>query len=112
MGFDSIPTELTRAEVPQTVAGYLAVWAEVLRLTFEDARRFLARGNALSGEELQNGRKALRWLWDDSPAQRSFCWVCSLFDLEPGAVRRALAQRAGVSPVAIKRALGGYAAAG
>lgn len=35
-------------------------------------------------------RKAVAWLKSDSTKERSFLWYCEEFDLDPGAVRRAI----------------------
>lgn len=96
---------------PAPTQPYLALWAEVLRTAFEDARRYLTQRNRLSAAEMGEGYKALRWLWNDASGVGSLHWVCSWFDLEPAAVRRSLAERAGVKLAVVERALGHQVAA-
>ena len=97
---------------PELFAGVLGMWAEVMRVSVEDARRFLRGGGRLTGVEMTDGRRALRWLWSDSQARQSFCWTCSLFWLDPDAVREALAKQAGTSVAAIRQAVFGHGPAG
>lgn len=45
-------------------------------------------------EARQEWRKTQRWVASTSMKERSFLWFCDEFDLDPSAVRRAIAKRA------------------
>lgn len=38
-------------------------------------------------------RKTVKWIASPSKAEKSFLWFCDEFDLDPGAVRKAIAER-------------------
>lgn len=48
--------------------------------TSEQAARFAIR----------EWRRAKKWVADESRAEGSFLWCCDVFDLDPGAVRKAI----------------------
>lgn len=74
---------------PHYIHPELRLWGAVLRLGLQDAagyRRDMGRDGVCGNPDY---RTANRWLFSDSEAPCSFCWVCSQFGWQPDQVRDA-----------------------
>lgn len=82
--------------LPDEVRGCVSLWAEVLRLAVDDARGGGCMPTGVTAVERPVLRTRMRaqaraWLTNDDQEVGTFLWICSLLDLEPVAVRAALA---------------------
>lgn len=89
--------------VPDEVRGCLSLWAEVLRIGFCDAAGDITNWPTNVGkikgriaDDLREGARS--WIASDDLQPTSFLWICGLLELEPSAVREALARRMGSPP--------------
>ena len=67
---------------------------DVLRAIFA-SRVFLAKRTEEEAVQMARDeyRDNLMWVASNSQKEKSFCWFCDEFDLEPDAVRRAIKER-------------------
>lgn len=70
------------------------LWAEVLRVAVADARGegYMPNGTRQVAAAIRTVTRdrAREWLTSDEQQVGSFLWICSLLELEPSAVRKAL----------------------
>lgn len=67
---------------------------DVLRAVFA-ARVALARKteDEAAAEARLEQQRTLAWVSSNSEKEKSFLWFCDIFDLDPGAVRKAIQER-------------------
>lgn len=90
---------LADPQIAKAVRPCLALWAAVMQVAIEDSRGLgpMPSGHR-DGSRADLRDRAVAWL--SSPEQKvgSFLWICSLLDLDPGAVRAALTRKVRATP--------------